>query len=64
MNFLKIPRVAKVMASVLFIAAGAALGYAYYRFWGCSGTCAITSSPYRSAAYGGIMGLLIRLIVL
>lgn len=37
---------------------GAVLGFAYYFFVGCkSGTCAITSSPYISTAYGALIGL-------
>jgi hypothetical protein len=44
---------------VLPILAGAALGYAYYYFIGCqSGTCAITSNPYISTAYGAFTGLI------
>ncbi len=39
------------------IMAGAIAGYAYYYFIGCaSGTCAITSNPLNSTAYGAIMG--------
>ncbi|MEA4891260.1 MAG: DUF6132 family protein [Peptococcaceae bacterium] len=39
---------------------GAALGYLYYRFIGCStGACPITSSPYASSIYGAVIGLLI-----
>lgn len=39
------------------IAVGAALGFAYYRFVGCStGTCPITSNPYSSMIYGAVMG--------
>jgi len=45
---------------VLPVAAGALLGYAYYYYIGCvSGTCAITSNPYISTAYGGVIGLLL-----
>ncbi len=41
------------------ILAGAAVGYAYYYFIGCqSGTCAITSNPYISTAYGAFTGLI------
>jgi phage shock protein E len=37
---------------------GAILGYLYYYYIGCaSGTCAITSNPYISTAYGAMMGL-------
>ena len=38
---------------------GCLAGYAYYRFIGCSGGCAITSSPYISTLYGGVIGLLL-----
>lgn len=38
---------------------GAAGGYLYYYFVGCgTGTCPITSNPWRITLYGGIMGLL------
>ena len=40
------------------LAAGASLGYLYYYYIGCaSGSCAITSNPYISTAYGAMMGL-------
>lgn len=36
---------------------GAALGYGYHRFVGCSsGACPITANPYISTAYGALMG--------
>ncbi|PIQ07638.1 MAG: hypothetical protein COW71_15940 [Ignavibacteriales bacterium CG18_big_fil_WC_8_21_14_2_50_31_20] len=42
---------------VLPIFAGALLGYAYYYYIGCvSGSCAITSNPYISTVYGGLLG--------
>ena len=38
---------------------GAILGFAYYYYIGCaSGTCAITSNPYISTAYGAMIGLI------
>lgn len=44
----------------LGIVIGAIAGYMYYHFVGCeSGTCAITSSPYVSTLWGGMMGLLV-----
>jgi phage shock protein E len=39
---------------------GAVAGYIYYHFWGCDGTCAITSSPWRSMLYGAVMGGLLN----
>ncbi len=36
---------------------GALLGFSYYYFIGCnSGSCAITSRPINSTAYGALMG--------
>lgn len=45
--------------SIVGIIAGGILGYAYYSLVGCnSGTCAITSKPFNSTAYGMVMGYL------
>ena len=42
---------------------GAALGFAYYRFIGCtSGSCPITSNPWASMIYGAIMGFMVASI--
>jgi hypothetical protein len=39
---------------------GALLGFLYYYFVGCtSGHCAITSNPYMSILWGGMMGYFI-----
>ena len=39
---------------------GGILGFAYYYFIGCrTGTCPITSSPWISTFYGGLIGLII-----
>jgi len=40
------------------IGVGSILGFGYYYFIGCaSGTCAITSNPFISTAYGAMLGL-------
>jgi len=41
-------------------AAGAMAGFIYYRTVGCSsGSCAITSNPYLSMVWGGMLGYLL-----
>jgi len=38
---------------------GGALGFAYYKFVGCStGACPLTSNPWISSIFGAILGLL------
>lgn len=50
----------KLARRVLPVVVGAAGGYAYYHFIGCtSGACPISSNPYISTAYGGILGALL-----
>ncbi|MDX9748937.1 MAG: DUF6132 family protein [Paludibacter sp.] len=42
------------------IAVGLAGGYLYYHFIGCnSGSCPITSNPWISTLYGGLIGYLL-----
>lgn len=49
-----------IVKYLLSMATGAALGYLFYKKVGCpNGSCPITSSPYRSTLYGGVMGLLL-----
>ena len=44
---------------ILGIIIGAAAGFVYYRFVGCTGgACPITSNPFISTAYGAITGAL------
>jgi len=59
MNMLK-----KHWLKLVLTAVGAIGGFAYYYFVGCvSGTCAITSNPYISTAYGAVFGLLVSLLL-
>ncbi|MCB0729774.1 MAG: hypothetical protein KDC88_01975 [Ignavibacteriae bacterium] len=47
------------MKRIFPVVGGAVLGYTYYHFIGCnSGSCAITSNPYISTAYGAFLGLI------
>ncbi len=49
----------KYKLGILGLVVGGVLGYAYYYFIGCNtGSCAITSKPFNSTAYGMVMGYL------
>jgi len=49
----------KYKLSIVGVIVGGLLGFAYYHFIGCNtGTCAITSKPFNSTAYGMLMGYL------
>jgi hypothetical protein len=51
---------AKYKLTLIGVIVGAIAGYLYYYFVGCStGTCAITSKPLNSTAYGALMGGLV-----
>jgi len=48
------------LISVIGLVLGAIGGYLYYFYVGCeSGTCAITSSPWKSTLWGAVMGYLL-----
>lgn len=50
----------KHLLKIIGIVVGMVGGFLYYYFVGCaSGTCPITSNPYISILYGGVMGYLI-----
>ena len=49
---------------ILLTLAGAVGGYLYYRLVGCAtGTCAMSSNPYISTVYGGVIGLLLGFVI-
>ena len=49
---------------ILLTLTGAAGGWLYYRLVGCTtGTCAISSNPFISTVYGGVIGLLLGFVV-
>ena len=54
----------RYLPMMILTVVGAIAGFLYYRFVGCaSGACAITSNPYISTVYGGVLGVLIGYIV-
>jgi hypothetical protein len=54
----------RYLPMMILAVVGAIGGYLYYRFVGCaSGACPITSNPYVSTVYGGVLGALIGYIV-
>ena len=53
-------RMNMILRIVIGVAVGGGLGFAYYKFVGCStGTCPLTSNPIISTIYGGIVGALV-----
>lgn len=53
-------KIKKWIRPVLFTLGGALAGLAYYHFIGCvSGSCPITSNPFGSMLYMGLIGWLI-----
>jgi xanthine/uracil permease len=55
MEFIK-----KHKLKIIGVIVGLIGGYLYYYFVGCnSGTCPITSNPWISTLYGGLMGYLL-----
>lgn len=50
----------KYKLTIVGVIVGALAGFLYWHQIGCvSGTCAITSSPVNSTAYGAVMGYLV-----
>ncbi|TCO08750.1 hypothetical protein [Natronoflexus pectinivorans] len=47
---------AHIIRPVIFIVAGAFLGFLYYHFIGCNGGCSITSTPVNSILTGALLG--------
>ncbi len=49
-----------ILRIIIGIIAGGGLGFAYYKFVGCSsGTCPLTSNPVISTIYGAVLGVLL-----
>ncbi|WP_299762669.1 hypothetical protein [uncultured Pontibacter sp.] len=44
---------------VLSMTVGAILGYLFYAFHGCNGSCMISSSPLNSTLYGTVAGVIL-----
>ena len=49
----------KKLWPLLFTVGGALTGLLYYRFFGCTTGCAITSSPVNTMVYMAVIGLLL-----
>ena len=53
----------KATRPAIFTLVGAAAGYAYYHFVGCTyGACAIAAYPLRSTLYVAVIGYLLSIV--
>jgi hypothetical protein len=59
MEFSRFEMIKKVAKIILPITLGTLGGFLYYTYIGCNGSCAITSSPVNSTAYGALIGLIL-----
>jgi hypothetical protein len=49
-----------ILRIIIGVVVGGGLGFAFYKLVGCStGTCPLTSNPFTSTLYGGVIGALI-----
>ena len=49
-----------ILRVMIGVVVGGGLGFAFYRFVGCSsGACPLTSKPFVSILYGSIIGALV-----
>jgi phage shock protein E len=59
-NFKELIKSSWFLRPFLGVVIGAIGGFLYYYFIGCSsGTCAITSNPYMSIIFGGLLGFFV-----
>ena len=52
----------KFVRPALFVLAGVLAGLGYYYLFGCSGNCAVTSSPWMTMGYMGVIGGLLSVV--
>ena len=53
-------RLFMILKLILGVVIGGGLGFAYYKFIGCStGACPLTSNPWISSIYGAVLGALV-----
>jgi hypothetical protein len=45
-----------VLITILGVIAGGFAGWLYWRYFGCQGSCTITSKPLNSTLYGALLG--------
>ena len=49
-----------ILRIIIGAAIGGSLGFAFYKFVGCStGTCPLTSNPFAATLYGSVVGVLV-----
>jgi len=51
------------LVTLVGIALGAIAGWLYWKYFGCQGSCLITSKPLNSSIYGAVVGGLVFNII-
>lgn len=51
-----------IIRVLIYILIGAIVGYFYYKFYGCTTNCAITSNPIKTMMYTSVIGGLLSVI--
>lgn len=52
----------KWVRPLLFVLGGGIAGWLYYKFFGCTNGCQLSSNPYLTMGYMGLVGLLLSFV--
>lgn len=58
---IKPKNIKRIIRLLIYVLIGAIVGYLYYKFYGCTTNCAITSNPVKTMMYTSVMGVLLSI---